>query len=275
MVRLEVICVFIFVFIPFSILQSPYPSGERLFFGEKYLKGLAPCLAKVRQWLLKATRTVSALPQGGKGWQLSWKEEGYRAELQNQLQRWEWKEVTWENVKDCQQLKIDHALPTDTSPPAQLHKPTPSQEQPSPELRPHRKPPPKKSKHSSEQAQPRLLAQLRKAGLPPRADSHVPPREAQRQHYSKAQVPLFPGETPVQTAPRSPKSLSKQFYSIRKLTFSHLSLISSTTGHAFSFFALLYFLVVPQGTWDLTSLTRNQTCTPSVGSTESSSGLNH
>lgn len=41
--------VFIFVFIPFSILQSPYPSGERLFFGEKYLKGLAPCLAKVRQ----------------------------------------------------------------------------------------------------------------------------------------------------------------------------------------------------------------------------------
>lgn len=213
MVRLEVICVFIFVFIPFSILQSPYPSGERLFFGEKYLKGLAPCLAKVRQWLLKATHTVSALPQGGKGWQLSRKEEGYRAELQNQLQRWEWKEVTWQNVKDCQQLKIDHALPTDTSPPAQLHKPTASQEQPSPELRPHRKPPPKKSKHSSEQAQPRLLAQLRKAGLPPRADSHVPPREAQRQHYSKAQVPLFPGETPVQMAPRSPKSLSKQFYS--------------------------------------------------------------
>ena len=75
------------------------------------------------------------------------------------------------------------------------------------------------------------------------------------------------GKTPVQTAPCSPKSLSKQFYSIRKLTISHLSLISSTTGHAFSFFVLLYFLVVPQGTWDLSSLTRNQTRTPSVGST--------
>lgn len=186
-------------------------------------------------------------------------------------------------MKDCQQLKIDHALPTDTSPPAQLHKPTPSQEQPSPELRPHRKPPPKKSKHSSEQAQPRLLAQLRKAGLPPRADSHVPPTEAQRHHLQQSPGPPVPRgrrqskwhKTPVQMAPCSPKSLSKQFYSIRKRTISHLSLISNTTGHAFSFFVLLYFLVVPQGTWDLSFLTRNQTRTPSVGSTESSSGLNH
>ena len=241
MVKLEVICVFIFVFILFNILQSPHPSGERLLLGEKYLKGLAPCLAKVQQWLLKATHTVSALPQGGKGWQLSWKEEEYRAELQNQLQRWERKEVTWENVKDCQQLKIDHALPTDTSPPAQLHKPTPSQEQPSPELRPHRKPPPKKSKHSSEQAQPRLLAQLRKAGLPPRADSHVPPTEAQRHHLQQSPGPPVPrGRRQSKRHLVHPKACPNNF--IPSESSPSPTSLSSPAPQAMPFLFLFYFI---------------------------------
>lgn len=83
------------------------------------------------------------------------------------------------------------------------------------------------------------------AGLLPEQIPTCHPERHSDSTTAKPRSPCSQG-TPVQMAPRSPKSLSKQFYSNQEAhPLPPLSLISSTTGHAFFFFCFTYFLVVP------------------------------
>ena len=62
----------------------------------------------------------------------------------------------------------------------------------------------------------------------------------------------------------------KQTYLLNRFFFQNVLMNGSV--HLFFIHLYIYFLATPCSMWDLSSSTRDQTCTPCVGSTESTTG---
>lgn len=231
MARFQIICIFILILFSifhFFFLQQKYylyeqgKSAYRAFLAQCPAHSTGPrsiCCMTVtseinKQRFLNSTKRKRPMVF------LEKRKKRNRAELQNQLQRWEWKEVlpetTWRTASnwDSQQLKIDLVLPTDTSLCRQSF--TSWRQHLTAATWPQAQATRKKKSTSTAKnnTQPRLLAQVTKASLPPRAEiSHRPATERERQwslyHRWQSQglrAPRWGGL--VQMAPFNPKSWS-------------------------------------------------------------------